>query len=456
MKPLALILFLLLCTGPALPALAEGIDPGEDLVFEEEMIPEGETGDEGKTAPGQPGGGFLDASTFFLGYRAALGTGGDADLIDNHLFFRHTAESLFADSWFYRLDWRARLFPKSDHRADDQGQGMDADLHIREAYILSGHDRFSFKIGSQINVWGKADTSAVTDVLSPRDSSDFIFQKLEDSRFGQVMASADWYWDQGGLFAFIVPRPETDRLPDPGTRYYRDPVSDRNAPLHINEQKPEFGDIETGFRVTHRRQKTELSLMAGRFFANAPVYEDQAPAGTGVRQIDRIYPAYLMAGGAGEHVWQNWLFKLEAAFKKDFPLQGIHGPGLLHGGDSDITDLAAGIEYNANDAWQASLEISGRHIFSDTASLALKRTDTASLYFTWSKDFYHDILNLEYNFYWHFQEYSRFHNIRLTWDISDALRLELQYTRLDIIDPQSPMWAYRDEDRAAMELRYAF
>ncbi|MCP4720144.1 MAG: hypothetical protein GY860_11860, partial [Desulfobacteraceae bacterium] len=320
---------------------------------------------------------------------------------------------------------------------------------LREGYILAGYDNFGIKLGKQINVWGKADTMAVTDVVSPRDASEFIFFKIEDARFGQWMLSSNIYRDNSSLFVFLSPLPETDKYPDAGTHYFVPVPGSKN--FNIRDDSPGFGDMEAGLKIDHLFSKTEVSVMAGHFYANSPIYETK-----GYTSIHETYPAYTMVGAAASHAFEAILIKFELAFKKGFSLQGMDAKGFYLPIKSDIMDGAAGIEYNANDAYFMSLELSSRHIFSDRTSLVLGRQESSSLYYTLTKDFCHDTLALEYNFYYHIQDKNRFHNFQATYDLTDAIEIQARYTLLNVIDAQSLMWAYKDEDRAALEIRYFF
>jgi len=290
---------------------------------------------------------------------------------------------------------------------------------------------------------------AVTDVVSPRDASEFIFLKIEDARFGQWMVSSNIYHDNSSLFVFLSPLAETDKYPGAGTHYFS-PIPG-SASFNIVDASPEFGDMEAGLKIDHLFSKTEVSLMTGHFYANSLVYETNEST-----DVHETYPAYNMVGMAVSHAFEPILMKMELAFKKGFFLQGMDAGGVFLSLESDIMDGAAGIEYNANGAYFMSLELSNRHIFSDRTSLVQSQQDSTSLYYTLTKDFRHATLALEYNFYYHIQNQNRFHNFQATYDLTDAIEIQARYTLLNVTDSQSLMWAYKDEDRVAMEIRFAF
>ncbi|MCP4721620.1 MAG: hypothetical protein GY860_19350, partial [Desulfobacteraceae bacterium] len=98
---------------------------------------------------------FLDRSVWTLGYRASHRTGSDPKLINNHLFLRQQMDTLVFETYFFKLDWKASSYPKTDHRAEAEDKDVYLEADLREGYILAGYDNFGIKLGKQINVWGK-------------------------------------------------------------------------------------------------------------------------------------------------------------------------------------------------------------------------------------------------------------------------------------------------------------
>ncbi|MCP4024406.1 MAG: hypothetical protein GY729_21365 [Desulfobacteraceae bacterium] len=397
---------------------------------------------------------FLDDSTFTLGYQFSLATGTNAEIVTNYAYLRHEYETLFCKNLFFKFDGKVKFIPETDHRADAEDKDLFLEGSVRELYLQAGYDDFSVKLGNQIIVWGKADTAAITDVVSPRDLSEFIFLELEDARFGQFMLSSDIYWDIANLFVFISPFPDTDREPDIGTRYFRTlPDLDSYA---INENKPEFGDLEYGLRLSKTLEKTELSFMAGRFFANAPVYGHNGAFENDMPILRKDFAEYNMAGAAVSYAMQSFLLKFEGAFKNNFPLQGLDENNYYTIVASDIFDAMAGLEYNANDRYLLTFELSNRHIFGNMSTLPATDRDSTSFYFAYLKNFFNDTLEFEYIFYYHIQDENLFHDFQLTYDVTDNIEVKGSLALFNMQDKDSILWQYKDEDRITFEIRYYF
>lgn len=394
-------------------------------------------------------------STLTLGYQFSFGTDQPDEVIDHNTYLRIEFDRLVYENLFIKFDGKAQVHLSPDHMATAENKTIFFTNTLRQAYIQAGFEDFSLTFGNQVHVWGKSDTAAITDVLSPRDESRFIFTKLEDARFGQPMISANLYFSDASTFIFISPLPQTDREPEYNSRYFRKLSGIQNFTLH--EDNLEFGDLEFGFKIDKTIQKTDLSFMGGRFFANAAVYDDKNLIIESKPVIEKTYPDYLMTGTAVTHAWGNFIYKLEAAFKLQFPLQGMTHSGIYSLEKRNLIDAGIGIEYNANDRYQMSLELSGRHISSTGNNLAAGTDQNSkALYYTFSKDYLNNTLLFEYIFYYHFDENNTFHQFEITYDLTDTIELVLNYTMLHANDPNSLLWEYRNEDRAGIEIKSYF
>ncbi|MCD4719128.1 MAG: hypothetical protein K8S13_04615 [Desulfobacula sp.] len=425
----------------------------EDILFEEEAATT-LSDDEQAQNPTFPDA-FLNDSTFTLGYQFSHGTDEESKIIDNSFYLRLEYETLFAQNLFFKFDGKGELHPKTDHRTNAKNKNLILNGSVREAFFQAGYENFSLKIGNQVNVWGKADTAAITDVVSPRDTSQFIFTRLEDARFGQLIISGNFYTNDTNAFIFISPLPEIDKEPDTNSRYDR-PLEGVDLFL-IKPDKPEFGDLEYGLKVDKTLSKTDFSIMAGHFYSNAALYNDKGYDENSKPVMEKTYPDYAMAGAALEHAWHSCLFKLELAFKNKFPLQGININNRYVFEKKNILDSAFGIEYNANYKYQMSFEISNRYILSNTSGL-LPGTDknSSAFYTTFTKDFLNQTLEFEYIFYYHIQEQNQFHHFRLTYDLTDNMEIQAGYACFSAEDENNLMWLYRKEDRINFEIKYFF
>jgi len=401
---------------------------------------------------GHPVDRYLKNTRSTLGYQVSKGTDTQSGTITSAFYLRHEAETLVGRRFFFRLDGKLDVMTRSDHRADARNASLLTDLRLKELYLQAGFEDFSIKLGQQIAVWGKADAAVVTDVVSPRDRSDFIYLDLEDSRIGQWMLSANVYLEDADVFFFVTPYPGKDREPGVFTRY------DRTLPglsrYPVEWVKPEGGDTEYGFRLDARRPKIEGSFMVGHFYANSPVYHPNGETVNGTPVLAKRHAAYDMLGLAATYATESMLFKMEAAYKHRFPLQGWQeSPFVYAYEEAEIWQAAVGVEYNANNRYQMAVEASHRHLTSIGNRLQTADRNRTALYYTFTRDFLNETLSLEYVIYYHFTDRDVFHDIQLSYRPSDNLEMEVSFAYIDSDKQTSRLWSYRGEDRLTFDIR---
>jgi len=425
-------------------------DSDDDASFDEEELIDEEEQEKTNTLSN-----FLKDSRFTLGYEFSFGLNLKPEFITNCAYFRQELKTLVYDKFFFQIDANIKGSFNDDHRASAKNKDFLTESNVREAFIQTGFENFSISLGKKIVVWGKADTGIITDVVSPRDNSDFIFIKLEDARFGQPMLSTDIYSQYGSLFFFISPKPLTDKEPDENTRYY---ITIPEMSLVVIENDDlSYSDIEFGGRWKKSFGKTDLSLMAGKFFDNTGLYHFTKKFHfTGKPIVSKSYHDYNMIGLAASYVKNKYLLKTEVAYKEKLAFQGFNLIDLITIEEKNILDMSFGIEYNDNDKYQTYIEISHRYIPGNMSNLPYEEKNSTSCYFTLTKDFLNQTLNFEYMFYYHIQQKNSFNHVRLTRDVTDNFQVISSFAFLDIQDENSLMWYYKDEHRLTVDIKYFF
>ncbi|MFW5684660.1 MAG: DUF1302 family protein [Spirochaetota bacterium] len=114
--------------------------------------------------------------------RHQLGTTvNDAEIVRNavtaevELGYRGTDVDLLLNPWF------------------EIGSGADPEVGLREAYLDYYTDFVDLRVGKQIVIWGRADGLAITDIVSPKDLSDFLIPDFRELRLGVIAVSANAY-----------------------------------------------------------------------------------------------------------------------------------------------------------------------------------------------------------------------------------------------------------------------
>jgi hypothetical protein len=88
------------------------------------------------------------------------------------------------------------------------------DITLRQAYMDIYFDNFDLRIGKQQIIWGKADGVFITDIISPRDLSEFILPDFEEIRIGINALKFDYYLGNSTFEVVWIPIFQATITPD--------------------------------------------------------------------------------------------------------------------------------------------------------------------------------------------------------------------------------------------------
>lgn len=383
-------------SGAQEPELAETHEFGfeEDLVLE---LPEAEAAPEAPPAFGLLPRWTLDAWTAYR-FRTER-------LVSNRLSLRLELEQLWGERWFWRFDGKSAwnliyneaLYPERDY-PEAVREEFRWWTSWREGFVQGRFGALSLKIGQQVLVWGKADASVVTDLISPRDQTELFSTPVDESRIGQRLLTLDYYPGANQqLTLFLNPDPQVNRYAPAGHEYA---LSAADAGFVVlPEQLPVFGkEPEFGLRWASTREAVDFSACWAELMDNDPVYvrkrlELQMVGGvpTPVPVLEPQYRRFRLLGGGAQVGSGDFLWKGEGALwlEKDFVSSAASGDGTT---ERTVRVLALGMDYSkaAGDQW--SLEASSQWIEDWDASLTDTQEQQELVFASWTRRFLHETL----------------------------------------------------------------
>ena len=72
-------------------------------------------------------------------------------------------------------------------------QNEDVVFGLRELYLDIFFDAMDIRIGKQQVIWGKADGVFITDIISPKDLTEFLLPDFDEIRLGVTGLKLDYY-----------------------------------------------------------------------------------------------------------------------------------------------------------------------------------------------------------------------------------------------------------------------
>ena len=107
---------------------------------------------------------------------------------------------------------------------------------MRELYVDFFSDKFDIRLGKQQIIWGQADGVFITDIVSPKDLTEFLLRDFNEIRMGVNAIKANYYFtDIQSLELVIIPNFQGTKLPEIGSIWR--PVKTFPAPINFDYSK---------------------------------------------------------------------------------------------------------------------------------------------------------------------------------------------------------------------------
>ncbi len=361
-------------------------------------------------------------------------------VVNNRSSVRVEYSKPLTSNLFLRLDTKLNLHWGNDHRAKAKDENPFRELVTREAYLQSSFGNTSFRLGYQILPWGVSEAGAITDEVSPRNSAEFFFISLEESRVGQPMLAMDHFGDSGEWTAFLVPRPGYNKYPDRGSEYDIPGAFDRNAP---DDDWDNAGTYEFGARWKRSFGKSDISLMAARLIDNDYLVRQQR---------------FQMYGLTANMAIDNLLLRAEVALKQPRAFFALPAGGSdLSIVESDQFDSSFGFDYSPGGrALSYSAEVTWSRLLDWRDSIVGREHNEYSLVGSVSNRFFNDDLTLSWLTIYT-RPYTSFqHKFLSSYLIDDNSTVYFELFYPDERDERSGTWPYRDQKQFVIRYQYQF
>jgi hypothetical protein len=240
-------------------------------------------------------------------------------------YLRSQAGTLFSDGRYFteentlslNLDYSTKIGRLHANPALYERGGVVQTPVLREGYVEISTDALDFRIGKQLVIWGKADGAFITDLVSPKDLSQFLTPEFEEIRLGVTGIRTDMYLDKLRLQLVWLPWFTPAITPAPGSLWYRAPVAPiplimlpAILPEHNLASGEYFGKLAWSVAGL------DLELVGASMWDDLPVAHVVARTGAPSPSLT-VRPEYyrtLMAGGNASLPIGSAILRAEAAY----------------------------------------------------------------------------------------------------------------------------------------------
>lgn len=443
------LLFWLIGTMLALPAIAQQSPPADEVVMPADLAAAPEPASEAPPDKSS-GGSVLPGARFSLTHEFAARLKGAHEVSNNRTPFRVEYEKHFLDDYYLHFDVIETALWGNDHRARARGTGLFTESTVRDAYVQFSKANTSVKLGRQILIWGESDAGAITDVISPRDLSELFFISLEKSRISQFMLTVDQFSRFGDWGLFYIPRPKFNRLPEQGDVYFVDPFNGGAETRTRDRTMPEYG-----LRWKKTFGRSDFSVMAARLVDNDYALHQDGLTSGGKLLITREPQRFNMVGATFNLARDRFLISGEIAKKSP---KAFIDPASLQVVNKDAVDTSLRVEYLLGNAGNhaVSLEAVNDHVLHWSNDIFPTAKNTNTLVLGWRNSFLNDTLSANWLTVYNGTHTSFMHSLFLTYKLNDRIALSLDAFNLNVKDRNNPLTPYRGQNNAVFRVTTRF
>jgi uncharacterized protein DUF1302 len=333
------------------------------------------------------------------------------------------------------------------------------DISLSQAYFDIFFVNFDLRIGKQQIIWGKADGVFITDVISPRDLSDFILPEFEEIRIGINAVKLDYYWGDATIEAVWIPTFQSTITPDDNSIWA--PQMDLPAiPATFDYSKStveqKLSASEAALKYSYLGSAIDFELMVAYIWDDNPamhIYPTIDP-GTGQPNAITIKPEYhrlpLVGASFGKSVL-GAVIRGEAAyyFNKKFSAEDLSANGIK---EKDYANYLVGYDHN----WvgvNVSLQFIQEYILDYEEDISNDEFQSTTTFLA-SKTFINETLELSLFSYYGINDSDALLRPKLSYDLSDGFNVLLG---TDIfIGDEGNFGQYDHNDMVYLKVRYDF
>jgi len=193
------------------------------------------------------------------------------------------------------------------------------EMGVREAYVDLYFDTIDLRIGKQQIIWGKGDGVFITDVISPKNLSEFLLPDFEEIRTGVTAIKFDYYLDDNTFELVGIPAFTATVMPDSSSPWYLSP-SFPITPSYDYSKKAvpvNFANGELFAKYSGLSSIMDYEIMWGSMWDDDPtMHVDKTTSGSQVTSIVVIpkHHRLNLLGGSVSSEFKGYVLRGESAY----------------------------------------------------------------------------------------------------------------------------------------------
>ena len=328
----------------------------------------------------------------------------------------------------------------------NQTDTEEIEVGIKELYVDIFFDSMDLRIGKQQIIWGKADGVFITDVISPKDLSNFVLPDFDEVRMGVTALKANYYMDAVDIELVWIPKFTPAVMPEDGTLWeVSKPITLPSEPVYYVPGTT-LDNSELFTKMAYMGSVIDFELMGGYMWDDLPSIDSD---GSGGFRAD--YSRVSMAGGSFSTDISGFIIRGEGAYYngKKFTVQAAPVTTV----EKDFINYMIGLDYSiagftlgTQFIQEIILDYDDRIVF----NYEFKNTMT----FVVAKPFLNDTLMVEFFSYVGLTNEDALLRPKVTYDLVDGLEW---IVGADIfLGDSGDFGQYDDNDLIYTKVKYSF
>ncbi len=344
-----------------------------------------------------------------------------------------------------------------------QYSGGNMELGLREAYLDIYFPSMDLRVGKQQIIWGKADGVFITDIVSPKDLTEFILRDFDEIRMGITALKSDYYIGNNTLELVWVPVFTPTKMP-PATSIWHPKMPDFPAPATFDytrsEVRHDLKNSEVFGKFSALTGLVDFEVMGAYTWEDEPTMHvikhfnlsnPQHP----VLDSITIYPEYhrlKVGGGSFSTTIGPFVLRGEGAYYngKYFNTTRPDAPESVV--KKDYVHYLVGMDFSVK-GWNTSLQFIERAILDYTDDIEQEQYSNMATFLI-AKNFLYETLHISLFTYYDFTDKGSLVRPKISYDIADGVE---GIVGANIFTGSEGIFGqYNDNDMVYLKLKYSF
>ncbi len=336
------------------------------------------------------------------------------------------------------------------------------DLRLREAYLDMYFDNFDLRIGKQQVVWGKADGTFITDVVSPLNLTEFLLPDFDEIRTGVNAVKLDYYLGDNTFEVIYMPNFTPAELPTGNSMWYIQPEFPAPATFDWSksEIKPSFENSELFVKYSAITSKIDFEIMGGYTWDDMPTMHvnkeidmsSGQPVLTGLNITPKHHRLYLGGGSFSTEI-KGFVLRGEAAYYNGKYFQTEDPTAVDAITEKDYLHYLAGLDFNVGNV-KLSTQFIQQYILDYDENITNEETEN-TMTFLARYDMFRETLHLELFSYIGLTGEDALIRPKVTYDFDDSFSLLLG-SNIFVGERTGRFGQYQDNSMLYFKVKYNF